>query len=57
MPSLLSLPPPPIGRLKIAPISCSGDMPWVLGAMIFARHLKLDQPSSEKSPDCSSSSA
>ena len=29
----------------MAPMSCSGDTPSVLGAMIFARHLKLGQPS------------
>src|SRR5215471_8898615 len=53
----LELPLPPKGKLKIAPRSCSGDTPFVFGAAMVARHLKALHPSSEKSPDFSSSSA
>src|SRR5215510_16432264 len=52
----LELPLPPNGKLKIAPSSCSGETPFVFGAAMVARHLKALHPSSEKSPDFSSSS-
>src|SRR5262249_55859496 len=53
---LFLAPSPVSGMLKMALPGSSGETPCVLGAKILPRHLKLLQPSSEKSPDFSSSS-